>query len=1026
MVTANSKPDPAATPPAPPPSASTGAQASPGEAPSGEADAATSEIHASFVGSTLLMRTHTTPAETHHHHHDNWLQLKAARIDSVIGSGSFSFVYLAHSIPIPQSVQSISPQEHSFNTTTSTKIAVKRLFKEGLDAKQLVLQRHEVNIMKDIGPHKNIVPLIGTVEDTQCLYLAMEYCEMDLYDAITKKGGFSESAVKNIFAQIVDAVIHCHSKGYFHRDLKPENCLIMSKSVSAADFVIKLTDFGLATSDTWSTEMGCGSVRYMPPECFDPKYVSTNPNIKPQHKEKLRSGAMINPFSSKTGYPPASSDVWSLGVILINLLFAKNPWFEAHPTDPIFSAFAGANPNILRTQFNLSPHFDALLRRCFDLDPRRRCSVHDLKVLVANMPQFVGESVPGLIVPYGPPPLSKSGKNSQTVVSSLDSKLEAYMQDPVLGLVFPPNVDIPAQLTSQQLRLVLGGSQASSPAVDTVPSQNRPLSQTFHSSSSQGSDKISASPQAHYYEYYQSPAPQPFLPSAANSTYQHQQHQQQQKELQKEHFRQFYSQTQQRDIDTSTGASTTGAISSNYNSEKTGVPPPAGVQFRSSLPSNPPSTPLRRPPSASEVAAEATVAISAHQLQQQAQQQQQQHFQTPIRFPSLRRRLSRSFSGIQNAVRRVGSGFFGPSSRVGKGDEQQHDDETGATNTDEQYTSPAGSRALLGEGGSAQHATASPASSRAPSFTGLRFWGPAGNPSGAGAPSTHQSGVASVTGGNAAGFFKRKTNAAESGSPGDYFFRNGSTTSPQGNGEDGDNRKVKETGSLSVSRKGSVDANLRKMASSGDLVPGPSSQRIQVHRRASYNGLQQARQSGGAGVQSNSPLSASADSINTNTYSAGSTAASSPQRPQIPFHVSATVVSKESKQKPLTSLQQLQQQQTRQQQQSQEFQSSLSSGPGSADISTGAGLTGPPPRPQAPTSLQAWHKEVYKTPSQTPDRGVRAPVTLVPSSVAASLSSGSSGGAWTPPSNTSPQPAWGDKYGKAAQVSGGDGRAELK
>ncbi|KAI8616569.1 kinase-like domain-containing protein, partial [Chytriomyces sp. MP71] len=260
----------------------------------------------------------------------------------------------------------------SSTATENARKAVKRLFKEGLDQRQLRLQRHEVLIMNEIGPHSNIVPLIGTVEDEKSLYLVMDYCEMGkwyLYDAITKRGGFSERAVKNIFAQIVDAVIHCHSKGYYHRDLKPENCLIVSKSAAPNDYAIKLTDFGLATSDTWSTEMGCGSVRYMAPE-------------------SRTGGGMHNPFSSRTGYPPASSDVWSLGVILINLLFAKNPWFEAHPTDPIFSAFVGTNPNILRAQFNLSPHFDALLRRCFDLDPRRRCSVHDLKVLVETMPRF--------------------------------------------------------------------------------------------------------------------------------------------------------------------------------------------------------------------------------------------------------------------------------------------------------------------------------------------------------------------------------------------------------------------------------------------------------------------------------------------------------------------------------------------------------------------------------------------------------------------------------------------------------------
>jgi serine/threonine protein kinase len=77
--------------------------------------------------------------------------------------------------------------------------------------------------------------------------------------------------------------------------LKPENCLLDIQTM-----VVKLTDFGLTTRDTWSNEMGCGSARYMAPEacaCADP--------VK--------------------GYSPAAGDIWALGIILINLLFSKNP-----------------------------------------------------------------------------------------------------------------------------------------------------------------------------------------------------------------------------------------------------------------------------------------------------------------------------------------------------------------------------------------------------------------------------------------------------------------------------------------------------------------------------------------------------------------------------------------------------------------------------------------------------------------------------------------------------------------------------
>ncbi|TPX75196.1 hypothetical protein CcCBS67573_g03542 [Chytriomyces confervae] len=304
------------------------------------------------------------------------------RIVSVIGTGSFAHVYLAESLP---AASSTLPFE-------SEKRAVKRLFKAGLDERQLVLQRQEAEVMKSMDPHPNVIQLLATVEDADCLYLIMEYCELglitsntaDLYEAITQQGGFPEDVVKEVFVQIADAVLHCHNSGWYHRDLKPENCLI-----STANYKVKLADFGLTTAEEWSTELGCGSVRYMAPECFErthntPEGLSPGQPVPPPAKS-----LPVPPGVLSGGYSPAANDVWALGVILLNLLFGKNPWFEAHMTDAIFSAFAISNPNILRQQFNLTLQFDAILRRVFELDPRRRCSVQDLKLLVESVTHFV-------------------------------------------------------------------------------------------------------------------------------------------------------------------------------------------------------------------------------------------------------------------------------------------------------------------------------------------------------------------------------------------------------------------------------------------------------------------------------------------------------------------------------------------------------------------------------------------------------------------------------------------------------------
>ncbi|KAJ3406097.1 hypothetical protein HDU80_000173 [Chytriomyces hyalinus] len=318
----------------------------------------------------------------------------AVRMVSVIGTGSFAHVYLAESVAVASSSTSFE----------SEKRAVKRLFKAGLDERQLVLQRQEAEVMKSMDPHPNVIQLLATVEDADCLYLIMEYCELDLYEAITQQGGFPEDVVKEVFVQIADAVLHCHNSGWFHRDLKPENCLI-----STANYKVKLADFGLTTAEEWSTELGCGSVRYMAPECFDlthntPEGLSPGQPVPPPAKS-----LPVPPGVLSGGYSPAANDVWALGVILLNLLFGKNPWFEAHMTDAIFSAFAISNPNILRQQFNLTLQFDAILRRVFELDPRRRCSVQDLKLLVESVTHFVEKDT----APSSLPTSAKSTANNR-------------------------------------------------------------------------------------------------------------------------------------------------------------------------------------------------------------------------------------------------------------------------------------------------------------------------------------------------------------------------------------------------------------------------------------------------------------------------------------------------------------------------------------------------------------------------------------------------------------------------------------
>lgn len=71
-----------------------------------------------------------------------------------------------------------------------------------------------------------------------------------------------------MFSQMCEAVATCHDQQVFHRDIKPEN-FIVTDGYTTIDgrrqrkVVVKLTDFGLSTTDLESSDMDCGSAPYM-------------------------------------------------------------------------------------------------------------------------------------------------------------------------------------------------------------------------------------------------------------------------------------------------------------------------------------------------------------------------------------------------------------------------------------------------------------------------------------------------------------------------------------------------------------------------------------------------------------------------------------------------------------------------------------------------------------------------------------------------------------------------------------------
>lgn len=321
---------------------------------------------------------------------------------SILGLGAYGVVYLARDLTHPLHRQPFASSSSSdlprilasrHGGAASGYYAVKCLNKVDLDARQKRFQRREIVLHTMVTGHPSVVTLYRVIDekDDPCIYVILDYCpDGDLFSMITETQRYAvptptqspehdaagivydadqdeqyqqerldmDETVRDVFCQILDAVQFCHANGIYHRDLKPENILCLQGGAK-----VVLADFGLATHEKTSSDFGCGSTFYMGPECQGG--IST-------HLEK---------------YSTAANDVWSLGVILVNLICGRNPWKQACVDDETFREYL-RNPDFLMDILPISKQTNSLLKRVFTVREDWRCSLAELRSMVHQVERF--------------------------------------------------------------------------------------------------------------------------------------------------------------------------------------------------------------------------------------------------------------------------------------------------------------------------------------------------------------------------------------------------------------------------------------------------------------------------------------------------------------------------------------------------------------------------------------------------------------------------------------------------------------
>jgi len=244
-----------------------------------------------------------------------------------LGSGSFGRVYLV-----------------SHNDTKQL-FALKVIDKRKLMVSygKLDIIYNEINIHSKLS-HENIIKLYNVHEDKENINIIMEYAENgNLFELISKeKNGLKESVAFSYFIQVVNAVYYLHNNNIIHRDIKPENILI------GKDNKVKLCDFGWAKELTLENRSTfCGTVEYMAPEIVG---------------------------SENYDY---SVDIWSLGILLYELLYGHSP-FKASSTKNVILNIKTHELSLDDKNKKISSSCKDLITKLLNSNPQKRLKIKDI------------------------------------------------------------------------------------------------------------------------------------------------------------------------------------------------------------------------------------------------------------------------------------------------------------------------------------------------------------------------------------------------------------------------------------------------------------------------------------------------------------------------------------------------------------------------------------------------------------------------------------------------------------------------
>jgi serine/threonine protein kinase len=265
------------------------------------------------------------------------------KISESIGTGGMGEVYLATDI------------------VAGRKAALKLLpLRFTGDAERLKRFEHEAHAVVALN-HPNILTVYEIGEDRAVHYIASELIEGETLRDRLAHGPMQLSEALDIAIQVASALAAAHEKGIVHRDIKPENIMLRP------DGYAKVLDFGIAklaeSAIAEATADGTGSMRV----------------AETIFGSVLGTVRYMSPEQTRGGHVDKSTDIWSLGVVLYEMVTGHAPFSGDTPKEVMSSILEKEPPPVTRYVTNAPAELQQIISKTLRKDrPQRYRDAHEL------------------------------------------------------------------------------------------------------------------------------------------------------------------------------------------------------------------------------------------------------------------------------------------------------------------------------------------------------------------------------------------------------------------------------------------------------------------------------------------------------------------------------------------------------------------------------------------------------------------------------------------------------------------------